>query len=95
MEAPVTSPLTNPVNAPVLTLPECDGKRIAIEFPIAGETRVLCGVGRWIMDGVLGDALQIPIEGDGAPEILLSQASWRGKATRDFKYGCEVYIRLG
>jgi hypothetical protein len=79
-----------------LSLAQCDGKRIAVVLGIEGKRQVLRGVGHWSYHPIVGNALRIPLDGDQgcASEILLAEESWRGEATTDTQYGCEVRITL-
>jgi hypothetical protein len=82
--------------APELKLSQCDGKRIALVLPGQG---VFQGVGYWSWDDILGGALRIPLEGhdDCASDavLFLAESTWRGIATPDTRYGCDVCITLG
>lgn len=60
----------------------------------AGEGRIFYGVGKWIRDDVLGDALHVPLEEDAGAALVLPEATWTGKAMPDTRYGCDVCIIL-
>jgi hypothetical protein len=59
-----------------------------------GNGRILYGVGRWIQDEVLGNALHVPLEEDAGTALVLPEGTWTGTVAPDTTYGCDVCIVL-
>ncbi|HUE73452.1 MAG TPA: hypothetical protein VMP01_21415 [Pirellulaceae bacterium] len=79
-----------------ISLEQLDRKTVAVELTIAGEVRILRGVGNYVHDEVLGDSLRIALDDpDSQTEILLRKSEWAGPIVLDDQHGCDYRIRLG
>lgn len=78
-----------------ISLEQLDRKTVAVELTIAGEVRVLRGVGNYVHDELLGDCLRIaPDDPESQVEIFLRQSEWAGPIVLDDQHGCDYRIRL-
>jgi hypothetical protein len=79
-----------------IRLSDCDGKKVAVVLKIQGHKHVVRGVGHWLKDDVLGNALRVPIDGDeaSAAEFVFAEKTWQGEVTRDGLFGCDLCISL-
>jgi hypothetical protein len=78
-----------------IVLDQLDQKRIAVEITIAGEVRLLLGVGDFVHDDILGDCLRIiPDDSQAEVEILLRKSEWSGPIVVDDLHGCDYLLRL-
>ena len=78
-----------------IVLEQLDQKRVAVEIIIAGDVRLLLGVGDFVHDDVLGDCLRIiPDDSQAQVEILLRKSEWSGSIVVDELHGCDYLLRL-
>jgi hypothetical protein len=76
-----------------VTLPQCDGKRVAVVMSLQGKTQVFRGMGRWTKDAHAGESLRVRVDGEEDAAILIAE-SYRGEIAPVADYGCEVCISV-
>ena len=68
-----------------------DRKRIALILSTGAGSSVLTGVASHTRDSRLGRVLRITPDklGTGMPVFVIAESDWRGKVTRDSRFGCD------
>ena len=74
-------------------LSKYDGSRIALVIEKGERRTVFRGVGRFVQDDALGNALCISLPNElGSPEFFITEQDWDGQIIPDFEYGCQFCI---
>ena len=81
--------------AETLTLRSLDQRTIAIQLVIAGNERLVKGVGAFGLDAKLGGVLRIECaDSTGGFEILICERDWQGQIKPGAAFGCEYFLYL-
>jgi len=81
---------------PVLSLHHLDQRTVAVEFPVASETRVVKGHGRIVAGRPAGtEALHVTVEGPAENfEFVFDLRQFSGLIEHGDRFACDYTIRL-